>query len=490
MLQEDPAWRGAVASAGRATGGEDDGDAASRIPAAIAADRQLFRELFPCPAYVEALALGLPSALVPTVEEIEAARHPDGPACLGDEIWLNVYVGGDGSGWELTRFEIRWKDRIQTTEPVAFLFPMTTYAAIRLADDNVDLRYYLEAEGTPGDRARQLRLDGLTDEPRHRQMVTELCRCLGEPEDSLRDERLTLAAPAPHELVNACARQAGFRIGAAGPALSDDADGEAGGGVELRVTELAAPSGIRAHEGGELRLDCAHLGQEYRSKLGCSEPDGEVSVPRFGFSDGFYRAVVYVPDRAGLAAAVEELKALRVESTVGTGEMLPPLRLHEVYEAALARYNYLSGLVGLLRTHLERLVVVTYLALLVAQIGVVVGHRREHFGVFLARGVGVGNLVAMVATQVALSYVVAFVGAWFAVRGIGDRLSGAVLQLLAEPWLKLHVISDAQLVVLTPAAVFDLGAKGLVLGCVIAAAVVGVVVGLHRRPEPAALLYS
>ncbi|MBF0446364.1 MAG: hypothetical protein HQL68_12320 [Magnetococcales bacterium] len=123
-----------------------------------------------------------------------------------------------------------------------------------------------------------------------------------------------------------------------------------------------------------------------------------------------YEAIhAYVPDPTKLTKGIKALLDLRID------KMDKALNIHPMYQDALNRFNLLSDLLSTMVPAYAITFGVFLGALLLAQIGALIGHRRHHYGILLSRGVTWMGIYAKLFWQMALATMTAGLFAVFAV---------------------------------------------------------------------------
>jgi hypothetical protein len=136
---DDPLWKNHQTTPAAKT---------TALPLAVILSRSLFQQYFQCAAYEKALQDKLP--------HFQPTQPTSDPLyCLANQpLWLEVKMR---RGRELLPFQIHWvPGRIPTMEELAFLFPISTFSALKEAKYSPQLKYYPEAQGESVHRIKTL----------------------------------------------------------------------------------------------------------------------------------------------------------------------------------------------------------------------------------------------------------------------------------------------------------------------------------------------
>ncbi|ABK45603.1 hypothetical protein Mmc1_3113 [Magnetococcus marinus MC-1] len=323
------------------------------LPLEIVLNERLFARHFDYRAYREELLTELPADKRYTLpERIDRDNLPG----TFSTLWMRVTVG---QGEQFLPFRVRWIPHIPAMEEVAFLFPLTTYHALLAAYHLPDLKYDPLQEGgnARGD------LHALYRKGFDRGGVSTYVQCIQE---AVKETGLT---GVPMISDSRCPRPESI-------ALDTPVEGK---------TDWDAMAHDAIHQ---LWLPCHKLARDdtVRGTI-CpgSSRRYEERQPQFvpwdvtGYGTAFATLHVYVPARS-LTDLLEQLKELRV------GDNQLAFNIHPKYQDALNRFNLLNDVL----THMVpafALVVGSLLAaLLLAQIGTLLGHRKHHYGMLMTRG--------------------------------------------------------------------------------------------------------
>ncbi|MBF0449103.1 MAG: hypothetical protein HQL67_12985 [Magnetococcales bacterium] len=305
-----------------------------------------------------------------------------------DTLWMKVQVGDRE---ELIPFKTRWVHHIPSMEKVAYLFPLTTYNALLAAYHFPDIQYNPINQGR-GDDLSAARLASTI-----------------YPTKSIGSYAL-------------CVQREIFRSGlTALPEVATE-----------RCPTPVLPSGLgdingKRPEGAwdtlnhddqnRLWLPCHRLPQDNALRRALcprwreSSDGSTIYVPWdvTGYGTAFEAIHVYVPDPTKLTKGINALLALR------TDESARALNIHPMYRDALNRFNLLSDLLSTMVPAYALTFGIFLGALLLAQIGALIGHRRHHYGILLSRGITWAGIYAKLFWQMALATFTAGVLAVFAI---------------------------------------------------------------------------
>ncbi|GMG81854.1 hypothetical protein LNKW23_10670 [Paralimibaculum aggregatum] len=411
--------------------------AAAPGPWPIVLNRTLFARYFELGAYREALAGRLPEA--------ERARIPTDPARLGeiDRLWLDIRVHRR----TLAPFAVTWADHITIgAEQIAFVAPLALW---HLAEEAVrnpqNLCLFLEAGPEPGRRITMLRSERLmpkADRAAIRAGFERLAERLGgEARARPTQVRITFGTEEeraaykpgnrcdpglPEALVLAHAEELGLPVDPANP------------GVTIAST---APVSF---EGDSLLLPCDAVATDRADRGTRIDAEGRclLRLPLAERDTGFEEAFVYAPSRLEIGRLLDFLLCRPAPGLVPPEERVPlcidpvvdragtepesRLRIDEVYEDALTRYNFLTDLIDHLRGPIGLGLGALLLVILWVQIGTILGHRRLRYAMLLCSGTTWWQIRAMLVVQAVAAGLAALVlalGAFLAVHAVLDRLT-------------------------------------------------------------------
>ncbi len=485
VFGDDPLWRTALSAAPelieRARAG---------ILPLVVLNRRAFRRL-DCGPYSQALeAAGRAARLVPDFDfsRMQAPVVDDIPDCLRNNyIWLRVKPGPDG---ELHRFRILWVDRLPTFEEVAMLFPMNFYTAMKLAQFDADLHFFPERLGAAGIRLTALEIHPGREGSYSDEELEQFRACLGL-DWMRRRARLQFPFPVAENAVEACANEAGLRFLREVPT---------GNSQPYLITGGTPSKGSLFHfiEGG--RRLCLSPTKRTRGEpnpeLCGSESGLEVVDPVRG--NDFDRAIVYVPDRERVSQVVNRLEELTTgEGTTagGTGatgdaSQEAVLTIPGPYRDAVRRFGFMTAVVELFKWPFGIILGLSLLVLSLAQIGMVIQHRRHSYGVYLAKGMDGMAILAMLMVQVFICLAVGLVLAGLGLVGASHWLAGELALLLDKPEFAGQVsVTDLALLPFELGNVLLVGAIGLVFVWLVAGLLLHRIL-FKRYIEPAVLLYD
>ncbi|MBF0459808.1 MAG: hypothetical protein HQL87_00280 [Magnetococcales bacterium] len=375
-------------SAGDNRDAGEKGEGWQGLPLSIVLSESLFANQFDYAAYREAIQPILQQKKLRRLP----AKLPQGELKNAlNTLWLKVTVG---SREELVPFRVRWVHHIPSMEQVAFLFPLSTYHALLAAYHFPDLRYdpLTQGRGDP-DHYRWL-----TSHSFPRETLTAYERCV----------HTAVAATGLTDL----------------PKVKEDVcpSPSAGDLRPLKVENKPLSPLSRYETGGQnvheiwdtlnhdtnnrLWVPCQRLPRSnaLRGML-CPEeakPNTAAAplfVPWDVTSDGASLAAihVYVPDPTHLSRGIQELLALR------TPDGVHALSIQTMYRDALNRFNLLSDLLSTMVPAYALTFGLFLSALLLAQVGTLVGHRRHHYGILLSRGFTWMGIYAKLVWQMVLA---------------------------------------------------------------------------------------
>ncbi|MBF0184061.1 MAG: hypothetical protein HQM06_06710 [Magnetococcales bacterium] len=355
------------------------------LPLTVVLSESLFAKQFDYNAYREAIQ--------PLLQKKKLRRLPAKPP-QGDlknalsTLWLKVTVGNRE---EILPFNVRWVHHIPSMEKVAFLFPMTTYHALMAAYHFPELRYDPLNLGK-GDAEHYRWLSSSTFP---KEMLTAYERCIHTAVAA------TGLTDLPRVREEVCAK----------PSAADIRP--------LKNETKPLAQGLR-HEGGQSELwDTLNHDSNNRLWLPCqrlprsnamrgmlcpeeSKPNAVITplfVPWDVTSDGNSLAAVhvYVPDPTRLSRGIQGLLALR------TSDDVRALSIQTMYQDALNRFNLLSDLLTTMVPAYALSFGLFLSALLLAQVGALIGHRRHHYGILLSRGFTWSGIYAKLIWQMILA---------------------------------------------------------------------------------------
>ncbi len=377
----------------------------------IIMSRALFKEqYFDYKAYHNALKNELPDEIFKTIPE-KVDKDQEKPL---DELWLRLNLLTPDckdisspckivSRKELFPCKITWVDRFPVIDKIAFLFPLSTYHALKTANDNPFLRYFPEAKGQGKERIKEIGIERYPGEEETQFLKkTGLCRKLASKlgareiiEGRGGDIRIKFKYPVRKSWFDAYARQYN---------------------IKYLVSETVSGDKI-GYKDGKLILPCERLQSEYLGNISCSEeshPPVYLDATAKGY--GFFQVLVYIPDRTLLSAAKDELKKVRDNA----------LSIHPSYEDALNRFAFLSKILEALKDPYLLFLAIFIICFLGIQIGTLIGHRRHNYGIFLAKGMEYLQIYLMLWLQLFMATVLGTVFAWLGISVARIHLEGVI----------------------------------------------------------------
>lgn len=401
VYAHDPLWKGPASS--------------TAFPLEIILSRTLFNTYFNYDAYRQVLKTKLPKRVYEKLPD-----HFDGGLQKPlDELWLEVDMG---FRWELLPFKVSWVERFPVIDNIAFVFPLTTYHALRAADDFPELRYFPEAYGQKGSRVKQILLELPSGQTEF--ISSDIDEFTAKLHGKTRRYRgdLLVAFEYPHWKfwIETYAEQYNLRY---------------------EVIE-SIPGDEIAYKEHSLILPCGRLPDEELRRIHCTscmdDPSTPVHLDVTAQGRGFRHALVYVPERTFLSATVDSLT--RVHDNA--------LSIHPSYQDALNRFGFLSTMLAAMEKPYTWFLVIFLFSFLGIQIGTLIGHRRRRYGVLLAKGMEWWQLYFMLWTQILLSFILGFIVAFCLISGMRLFLQRAIA-LVADNYSQTLSIADLNLLPLT-----------------------------------------
>ncbi|MBF0369212.1 MAG: ABC transporter permease [Magnetococcales bacterium] len=349
------------------------------LPLTIVLSETLFVERFNYDAYRESVSEGLRKRKRPP-----PPMRPPGKKLTEflDTLWLSVTVSNDD---QLLPFKVRWVHHIPAMEKVSYLFPLSTYHALLAAYHFPDLKYDPATLGRGDFAAHQVLMD-----PNYpRAGITAFAKCAQEEVAATGLTGLptinTKRCPPP--ILPRASSQAGGS-GSGGSTGWDTLNHDTQSQLWIPCHRLPRNDTLR----GTL---CPRYGRR-------GAPSDPVFVPWdvTSYGTSFSAVHVYVPDPTRINQGIEEFLAIR------TRDGRPALNIHAMYMDALTRFNLLSDMLATLVPAYAITFGVFLAALLLAQVGALVEHRRRHFGILLSRGFTSLGIYTKLIWQMALSTLV------------------------------------------------------------------------------------
>ncbi|MBF0144881.1 MAG: hypothetical protein HQL84_01145 [Magnetococcales bacterium] len=349
------------------------------LPLTVVLNESLFATQFDYAAYKEEVQ--------PLLEARKLRRLPEKPADgrlgnLLNSLWLKVMVGDEE---KMLPFQVRWTDHIPAMEKVAFLFPLATYNALLAAHHLPDLIYdpINLGKGNTQDHARlKSSIYPVTEILGFSVCVAQEIEASGLTElPEIRQDR----CPKPQLL----------------PGL---------GKITGKATEGHQYSDTLLHDQeNNLWLPCHRFPRSnpMRNELCPDWNNDSLGNPLFlpwnvtGSGTSFEAIHVYVPEPTQLTKGIQSVLSVR------TKDGLSAFNIHPMYQDALNRFNLLSDLLSTMVPAYALTFGMFLGALLLAQVGTLIGHRQHHYGILLSRGIRWTGIYAKLIWQMALATCVA-----------------------------------------------------------------------------------
>ncbi|MBF0195608.1 MAG: hypothetical protein HQL71_13685 [Magnetococcales bacterium] len=305
-----------------------------------------------------------------------------------DTIWMQVQIGDKE---ELLPFKTRWVHHIPAMEQVAYLFPLSTYNALLAAYHFPEIRYNPLNSG----RGDSQKFNNLVASSYPANAIASYAKCI---QNEISRTGLTTLP----EVKNSSCSKPSLPVG-----MGEVTGKRIKGGWDT----------LNHDDQNQLWLPCHRLPRDnaLRSSL-CARwrknSDGKtIYVPWDATSYGtaFEAIHAYIPDPTKLSKGIKALLDLRMDKSDRA------LNIHPLYQDALNRFNLLSDLLSTMVPAYAVTFGVFLGALLLAQIGALIGHRRHHYGILLSRGVTWAGIYAKLFWQMFLATLTAGVFAVFAV---------------------------------------------------------------------------
>ncbi|MEO5331612.1 MAG: hypothetical protein H7839_06275 [Magnetococcus sp. YQC-5] len=343
------------------------------LPLTVILSESSFAEKFNYEAYREAVQ--------PILRQKKLRRLPEKPPqdslrTVLDAIWLEV---GIGNTEELVPFRVRWVHHIPAMEKVAFLFPLSTYHALLAAYHFPEIRFDVKSKGM-GDPEEFRRLTAATY-PRGE--IASFAACLQE------EMAKTGLLGLPKIPENRCTR----------PHLATQTTG---------VTRQGGDEGwdvLNHDDNHRLWMPCHRLPmdnplRESLCSTGRPKPGQSLIYAPWDVTESgtaFSAVRIYMPDPTRLSKGIRALMAVRSK------EGRPAFNIHSMYQDALNRFNLLSDLLSTMTPAYAITFGIFLGALLLAQAGTLIGHRRHHYGILLSRGFTWGGIYGKLLWQMMLA---------------------------------------------------------------------------------------
>ena len=317
------------------------------------------------------------------------AKLPNGSIrSVMDTLWLQVQIGDRE---EMVQFKTRWVHHIPSMEKVAFLFPLSTYNALLAAYHFPEIRY------DPNNFGR----GDATDSRRLQSSIYPVQNLVSYAECVQKEINKTGLNALPEVNASKCPK----------PILPP------GLGDITGIREKGDWDTLNHDDQNRLWLPCHRLPQDNAlrrslcAKWQKNSAGSTIYAPWdvTGYGTAFEAVHVYVPDPTKITRGIKALLDLR------TSDKAQALNIHPMYQDALNRFNLLSDLLSTMVPAYALTFGVFLGALLLAQIGALIGHRRHHYGILLSRGVTWLGIYAKLFWQMALATMVAGTLAVFAI---------------------------------------------------------------------------
>jgi hypothetical protein len=422
------------------------------LPLEIVMSRTLFDTYFDYPHYRQTLRGLLPEELWTRMpEELDNET-------FFDQLWLRVKVGDRK---DLLPFKVTWVKRFPVIDTIAYLFPLTTYHALKNAHHFPELRYFPETYGEGGNRIKQILLEvGQEQNLTKEQTIYEelVLRLGGELIDYRGDLLMTFKHPLQKSWIEAYMAQYNLKY---------------------EVMEAIVGDAI-THQKNILSVPCGRLPNNWLRDLqfsSCAEDISQpVKIDVTARGNGFHHALVYVPDRTFLSLAVEKLEEVKEQA----------ISIHPSYQDALNRFGFLSKMLDALEKPYAWLLGIFLIAFLGIQIATLIGHHRHRYGVFLAKGMEWWQIYAMLWLQIFMAMVLGMGAALCVITATSILLQSAV-KSVAVTYADTLSIADLNLLPLT---IVDYALVAIVVLCIalLLATILLYLLPLRRHTHPAVLL--
>ncbi|MDM8547871.1 ABC transporter permease [Candidatus Venteria ishoeyi] len=367
----------------------------SGLPLEVVLNLSLFKQYFDCAAYQEVIQTRLP------FWKWSDASSSGGNvlSCLDSGIlWLDVNVNAKK---ELIPFYIRWQAHIPTMQKVAFLFPLSTFNALRLSRYYPEMRYYPEAQFAHSPRVWQLIIRQgkmmLPDD-----VMTTLQTCLKGGE--LKNNRLTWereqVSPLPEFQVVACIAQQSL--------IPLHTGNSAPFPPYISITEQEEGHYFKYDSDDYLTVLCADdmkscnpcdIVPSLRKVTNCL--DGQ-KIDMIHAAGSYQKAFIYVADRKSLAKQINWIKSQYLDNR-------RLFYIHPTYDDALIRFRFIDKIMTILKNSYAPFFGFFLFILLLVQLSIVIDHRKHNYGILLAKGLSWNQILMLLRFQVTISFIVGFV---------------------------------------------------------------------------------
>ena len=212
-----------------------------------------------------------------------------------------------------------------------------------------------------------------------------------------------------------------------------------------RTLDYRVLESVKGHVIGDRRshmaLPCSVFPRRELHRLGRND-DGKgpctVAKDVTSTGNGFLRAFVYVPDRTSLKGSVKTLLQIAERA----------LSIHPIYQDALNRFGFLATMIDTLRVPYGFILFFFLLAILGIQIGTLVEHRRQRYGIFLVKGVPWHHIYALLFLQMVFAVTVGFLGA-AVIMSLMQRIVSSIVRGAADAFRGVIQVVDIELLPLT-----------------------------------------
>ncbi|MBF0421558.1 MAG: hypothetical protein HQL73_01045 [Magnetococcales bacterium] len=373
------------------------------LPLTLVLNESLFASQFDYSAYKEEVQ--------PILEERKLRRLPDKLEKKQykdnlSSLWLRMRVGDAD---KLIPFQVRWIDHIPAMEKVAFLFPLTTYNALLAAHHLPELVYDPDnlGIGNPQDYARLKAASYPVKElASYSLCVAKEIEASGMAELSVISQDRCRKPNLPPELGQVTGQMP------SGQVIADSLVHDMDNNLWLPCHRLPRSSPVR-------QALCSNWS---------SNSQGTVMLLPWNVTSAgtsFEAVHVYVPDPTKLTRGIQTLLSIR------TKDGQQALNIHPMYQEALNRFNLLSDLLSTMVPAYALTFGVFLGAMLLANVGTLIGHRQHHYGILLSRGFRWSGIYAKLIWQMALGTVVASSLAIFAmIPGLRYLLEDGFRQII------------------------------------------------------------
>ncbi|MBF0109995.1 MAG: hypothetical protein HQL76_12545 [Magnetococcales bacterium] len=349
------------------------------LPLTLVLNEALFTAQFDYGAYREEVQ--------PLLEERKLRRLPekrpeDKLSNLLDTLWLKVMVGDEE---KTLPFQVRWTDHIPAMEKVAYLFPLTTYNALLAAHHLPDLIY----------DPIQMGRGNVQDLARLKSPIYPVNEILGFSLCVAREVEASGLMELPEVRQDRCPKPR--LLPGLGKITGQAAEGQPYSDTLIHDQE------------NNLWLPCHRfprsnpLRQELCPEWNQDSLGNPIHLPWnvTGAGTAFEAIHVYVPEPTQLTRGIQGILSVR------TRDGLPAFTVHPMYQDALNRFNLLSDLLSTMVPAYALTFGLFLGALLLAQVGTLIGHRQHHYGILLSRGMRWSGIYAKLIWQMALATLVA-----------------------------------------------------------------------------------